>query len=265
MAVPPDGVDEGGDPGLREALLEVREALAHELRIRRDRARAERHLGVGAELTRLGLRSAQPSLVVLALLDEIDAEEPGPDERQEPRRTGRPEEVGDCVGDGHGVGPRFRAVRRETEPVDGVGRHPEHPRAGGGTGEKSGREARMVPGQAGGDVGGQEHGDAQDAGEEHLGQAVALQSANKLRSHVVARREEEHQEEHRFHARRDRDVELPDEHSRQQHRGHIPETELPQLQRPHAQPDPERGEDGDLRILSERLGAQSTRLPVRRR
>src|SRR5207245_7410490 len=51
MTAPPDGVDEGGDPGLREVLLAVREALAHALRIRRDRVRASHHLGVGAEPT----------------------------------------------------------------------------------------------------------------------------------------------------------------------------------------------------------------------
>ncbi len=90
--------------------------------------------------------------------------------------------------------------------------------------------------------------DAEDDGQRHLGNGIALEPAKELRSDLVAGREQEQIEEDRLHERRNLDVELPDHDAGQQRPDHDAETEAAELQAPDQEADREREENRQFGI-----------------
>ncbi len=68
--------------------------------------------------------------------------------------------------------------------------------------------------------------------EENLRDAVLAEPSEELRPNFVADREEKQHEGKRFERTADGDVELPNEHARQQRRRHVPEMKTFHAQRP---------------------------------
>ena len=129
----------------------------------------------------------------------------------------------------------------------------EHGGDGGGAREETGRQAHVVPGQLRRHECGQQDRHANNDGEDRLRNAVAPDAPEELRSDTVADGKEEHQEEHRFHVRRDRDLQLPDEDADEQHAGHVAQAELPELALADEEPAGQREIDRYLRILTKRF------------
>jgi hypothetical protein len=200
LASAADRLDEAaGRP--RERALESRDRLADEPGLLVHLVRAERDLWVRRDPARLGLAAAHLLLVLLALLGEVHAEEPGADRGQEPGGAGGAEQVRDGVGHRHDVRPGLRLLRRQPERVDRVRADAEHRRDGGRAGEEPRRETGVVARELRRHVRGQEDRHADDGGEDRLRDAVLLDPTEELRPHAVAHREEEHQEEDRLDVR----------------------------------------------------------------
>jgi len=111
--------------------------------------------------------------------------------------------------------------------IDGVAGHAQHRGDGAGAGQQACGLADVVTGEFGREERRQQAGNTQDHGEIHLRQPVALQTPEELRPHAVTDREEEHQEEHRLHIGRNRDVQLADQDTGEQYSVTLPRLNLP--------------------------------------
>ena len=85
------------------------------------------------------------ALHLLGLVPEVDPHELGPDRGDEPHEHGRPDQVGDRVGDGDVVDERAPSPRPESrQPVDRVAGGPDHRGLGERPGQEPGRRPHVV-------------------------------------------------------------------------------------------------------------------------
>ena len=202
-------------------------------------------------------------LVVLAGGDQVDAEQRRSDHRDHDRRADGAEHVGHRVGDRNRVDQALGLVGLQSQPVDGVGREAHR----GGERLRPRVEPRRVAEVVADELTDQDRDDqaehALDGREERLRQSILRYAAHELRSDAVADGEEEHEEDRRLEGLRDGDPDLSDQDPGQQRRGDRPQADAPELELAEVEPDREREEDRDLRVLAQRVEEPADHLPLR--
>lgn len=246
LAVSSHGLNE--DAVLAEHRFDVgnrlaREPILHLVGARRDGpvAREARDLFAAGHLL----------LVFLARLGDVELEQLRAQRRENVSSARSAENVRYGIRHGYVVDHRLLLVGCQVQAIDRVRCHAHD--CGNRLG--AGQQARCGAGVESGNLGANPRRDeaehADDDREPDLRKAVAFQSPEKLRTHAIAQREEEHQEEDGLHRRGYRDSQLSHQHPYQEGPGNSPEAEGSDLDASHPISDAEGEEDCELRVLLE--------------
>ena len=172
--------------------------------------------------------------------------------RQKPDDESRAHEVTDRIGDGNVVLQSRLLGLGQIEPIDGVAGGADHRRFGERAGHQAGRGPGVVVEQLRRHERRHQAGHAEDDRQRDLGQRILLQAAKELRPDLVAGGKQEQREEHRLDRGIDLDVELSDEHARDQRAQDVAELEGPDLDPADDEADGERQEDRQLGVFAKR-------------
>ena len=241
------------DPDVLRQRFELGDGSVHQFRVRHPVRADIEDLGRRdhARLQRRG--AAKLGLHPRPFLAQVDPHQFRPDRGKEPDEAGCPYEVGHRIGDRNVVHQRGLRGIRQRQTLDRLAGGADHR----GLGECSGQQPRRRPDVVAKQLREAERREqarnAQDDGERHLWQRVALEPAKELRSYFVAGGEEEKIEEDYLHDRRDLDVELSDQNSGKQRPDDDPEAEAPELDAADQETERQRKEDRELGIAPQSL------------
>ena len=193
-------------------------------------------------------RPRQLSRQFLALRLHVDAKQAWRRGRQKPDDESRAHQVADRIGHGDVVlQPRLLGLG-QLEPVDRVAGGSDHRRFGERTGHQAGRGPGVVAKQLRRHERRHQARHAEDDRQRDLGQRILLQAAKELRPDLVAGGKQEQREEDRLDRGIDLDVELSDEHARDERAQDVAELEGPYPDPADHEADGERQEDRQFRV-----------------
>ena len=186
------------------------------------------------------------------LVPQVDAHQLGSDRRDEPDQRRRSDEVGHGVGDRDIVDERRLVGLGNRQALNRVSGRADHRRFREGAGQQPCGRADVIAEKLRESESDEQARDTEHDRQRHLRKRVRLQAAEKLWADLVSRGEEKEIEKHRLDERRNLDVELPDQHSRQKTADDDAEREAAEPHAADQKADRNREEDGELGVQTER-------------